>query len=157
MTDILIVRIGSLSNFFSGSPIKLEAVLHLIELEFNQIIGVHINRSKYISMLGRTPEITKEINGFIYKLYESTAPLEALIQSAQESDDGHETLFKDILGEKKNNLGLSIHWWNSLIFWVDFETRLLRCYDMEQLATAIFEDGDKLAGINVSTDFAQGE
>ena len=54
MNDVLIIRIGSLSEFFSGSAIKLEAVLHLIELDIHFIMGVHMSRSKYISVMGRT-------------------------------------------------------------------------------------------------------
>jgi hypothetical protein len=54
VNDVLIIRIGSLSNFFSGSPIKLEAVLHLIELDIHFIMGVHMSKSKYISVIGRT-------------------------------------------------------------------------------------------------------
>ena len=80
--------------------------------------------------------------------------MEELIQSAKESADGHETLFKEIVGDK--NLGLTLHWWNSLFFWVDIETRLLKCYDMEHRATAIFEGTDNLVGLNVSTEFAVG-
>jgi hypothetical protein len=44
VNDVLIIRIGSLSEFFSGSPIKLEAVFHLLELEDSSIIGVHMSR-----------------------------------------------------------------------------------------------------------------
>jgi hypothetical protein len=35
----------------------LEAVLHLRELDYTSIIGVHLSRSKYISVIGRaSPE-----------------------------------------------------------------------------------------------------
>lgn len=51
--------------------------------------------------------------------------------------DGHESQFKEIVGKK--NLGLAMYCWNSLFFWVDIKTRLLKCYDMEHRVTTIFE------------------
>ena len=69
--------------------------------------------------------------------------------------DGHRSLFKEIVGDE--NLGLTMHCWNSLFFWVDIGSRLLRCYDMEHKATAKFEGRDNQDGINVSRDFAVGE
>ena len=42
--DVYIVRIGSFSEFFTGKPFKVEAVLHLVELDFKMIMGVHMNR-----------------------------------------------------------------------------------------------------------------
>jgi hypothetical protein len=42
INDVLIIRIGSLSDFFYFSPIKMEAVLHLNDLL--KINGVHMNR-----------------------------------------------------------------------------------------------------------------
>jgi hypothetical protein len=52
-----------------------------------------------------------------------------LIQSAKESADGHETLFKEVVADK--NLSFIPHRRNSLYFWVDIDARLLKCYDME--------------------------
>ena len=44
--------------------------------------------------------------------------------------------------------------WNSLFFWVDIETRMLKCYDMELRATSIFRCNNKeVVGLNVSSDF----
>jgi hypothetical protein len=44
--------------------------------------------------------------------------------------------------------------WNSLIFWVDIETRLLKCYDMEHKATIFFEGSYKnVDGLSLSIDF----
>ena len=76
-----------------------------------------------------------------------------LIQSAIESADGHDTLFKEIAADKI--IGFTPQRQNSLFFWVD-ETRLLKCYDMEHKATAIFEGTENLVGLNVSTEFAVG-
>ena len=53
VNDIYIIQIGSLSEFFSGKPIKVETVLHLVELDFRLIMGVHMNRQRKISVIGR--------------------------------------------------------------------------------------------------------
>ena len=48
--------------------------------------------------------------------------------------------------------------WNSLFFWVDIETRMLKCYDMELRATSIFRCNNKEeVGLNVSSDFIFGK
>jgi hypothetical protein len=45
INDIFIIRIGSLSEFFSGSPIDVKAVLQLNNLNIKtKIIGVHMSR-----------------------------------------------------------------------------------------------------------------
>ena len=47
--------------------------------------------------------------------------------------------------------------WNSLFFWVDIKTRMLKCYDMELRATSIFRWTNKEEdGLNVSSDFIFG-
>ena len=50
-----------------------------------------------------------------------------------------------------------MHSCNSLFFWLDIETRLLKCYDVEQKGAVIFKDTDNLEGLNVSTDFNIGK
>jgi hypothetical protein len=92
-----------------------------------------------------------------FKLYQSSAPLEVLIQRFKETADGHESLFNEIVGDK--NVGLAIYCWNSLFLWVDIETRLLKCYDMEYKATTIFEaeTSKMVEGLSLSIGFIQDE
>ena len=72
--DVLIIRIGSLSEFFSGSPIHVKAVLELDELIINSdIIKVHMSRQNYISVIVKA-KYNKE-----YEVYQSSVPLEGLI------------------------------------------------------------------------------
>jgi hypothetical protein len=52
--NVYIIRIGSFFDFFSGAPIKLEAALNLRELDYTTMIGVHMSRSRYISVIGKT-------------------------------------------------------------------------------------------------------
>jgi hypothetical protein len=63
------------------------------------------------------------------KVYQSSVPLERLIQSAIKSVDGHEALFKEIVADK--NPVQNLYPLNSLIFWVDIEVTLMKCYDRE--------------------------
>jgi hypothetical protein len=90
-----------------------------------------------------------------FKLYQSSAPLEVLIQRLKETADGHESLFNEKVGDK--NVGLAIYCWNSLFLWVDIETRLLKCYDMEYKATTIFEGSENVEGLSLSIGFIQDE
>ena len=53
VNDVIIIRIGSFSDFFAGKPIKVEGVLHLIQLDMKFIMGVHMNREREISVIGR--------------------------------------------------------------------------------------------------------
>ena len=44
-SNVYIIRIGSLSEFFSGSPIDVKAVLKLNQLNiFKKEIGLHMSR-----------------------------------------------------------------------------------------------------------------
>jgi hypothetical protein len=90
-----------------------------------------------------------------FKLYQSSAPLEVLIQRFKETADFHESLFNEIVGEK--NVGLAIYCWNSLFLWVDIETRLLKCYDMEYKATTIFEGSKNVEGLSLSIGLIKDE
>jgi hypothetical protein len=124
---------------------------------------VHLSRSKYISLIGKFNAIKKlpEESQWSFKkyprfkLYQSNDPLERLIQPVKESADCQESLFKEIVGE--NNPGLAIYCWNSLFFWVDFETRLLKCYDMEHKAPTIFVGSDNVDGLSLTLDIIKDE
>jgi hypothetical protein len=57
-----------------------------------------------------------------------------------------------------NNIGLKIFWWNSLFFWVDAKTLMLKCYDMEWEASSIFFFNHEIKedGLLVNPDFIFG-
>jgi hypothetical protein len=63
-----------------------------------------MSRSNYITFIVKASSINqindKERDGRLLKLYQSIVPLEGIIQSAIESDDGHETLFMEIVTDK---------------------------------------------------------
>ena len=59
---ILIIQIGSLSEFFSGSPINVKAVLQLKMLDIIYITGLHMSRSKYISVIAKATSIKNSSN-----------------------------------------------------------------------------------------------
>jgi len=53
INDLYIINIGSFADFFSGKSFKIEAVLHLNDFDFVYMMGLHINRSGNISVIGR--------------------------------------------------------------------------------------------------------
>ena len=51
INDVIVIKIESIENFFLGKPFKRLGVVSLIELEFNFIIAVYINKSAEIIVI----------------------------------------------------------------------------------------------------------
>jgi hypothetical protein len=70
------------------------------------MIDVHINRQNNISVIVKAcikfDIKNQERDTSRYKVYQSSVPIEGLKKQAIKSADGHENLFKEIIGDKNS-------------------------------------------------------